>query len=307
MESLSVLMVGAFFLLIIVDELIKKLDIPKEYSAFAVFFMFISIVVIFFGGIIIKDKNNEKKRKKIEQEEQLKRQRQEQKEQLKRYKQEQKSYYSSMIYYGNESLNLFESMPNKLNEVENYLDQAEIDFKDNALTPFWDSIEKAAKMLGNFYECINEINANFYQYTTMMRKYDNSPPVFPISPASINKLDVSSKTTNRMNNIVRKAQCIYEFASIYEKRRTNQILIGGFKNLAQVLEGISHQIFSSVEDLSKSIRTESSAINNSLHSINSQMNHFNTKYTAEVSERANREKKVLEKLDNIQRRRKPIF
>lgn len=60
-------------------------------------------------------------------------------------------------------------------------------------------------------------------------------------------------TAERMKAIVRKAQRSFQFATIYEQRKTNQILIAGFTNLAEALDQMAYRITDSIDNLTNSV------------------------------------------------------
>lgn len=277
----------------------------------------------------------------------------------------QQGYCKEMTTLCEESLELFESLPNHLHLAEEYLDQAERDFADRAFAPFWDSIEKAVTELACFDQGVRGINHKASHYITLTDKYfgkrpnslysgtqfdtwvfqtwkyldeaerdltngdfksfwydiknakifglldehvrltkekaslyEDSPPEFPVAPHSIAKLGVASATSKRMQSIVRKAQCDFQFATIYEQRKTNKILVEGFTSLATALNEMTWQITDSIEALGGSV-------NESIQAIHLRIGEIHRELSKEASERALREKKALEMLDNIQRSRRP--
>lgn len=227
---------------------------------------------------------------------------------------EQGGYRDQMITLGEQSMIVFESMPTHLRTAEQYLDQAEIDFADGAFAPFWDSIENAAKTLGRFHEGVCCIKNNSSRYTELIKKYENTPPIFPLAPQSVSKLGVGTATAERMKAIVRTAQRNFQFAVIYEQRKTNQILVAGFTNLAQALDRMTWQITDSISELASSVDGMTSTLNDSMHAIHLRVDDIaqssaqrDREASKEASERAAREKKVLDMLDNIQRGRKPLL
>jgi hypothetical protein len=122
-----------------------------------------------------------------------------------------------------------------------------------------------------------------------------------------------------MKSIVRKSQGSYEFTMVYEQRKTNMILYTGFKNLAHALDQMTTHISASIGDLTSSVETMSGAVNKSMRTIHesidgiAQAEALHRKERSQKAdegaerdkERAVREKKVVEMLDNIQRKRKP--
>ena len=212
-----------------------------------------------------------------------------------RHRDEQQEYRKQMIALGEQSIVLFESMPKHLGSAENYLDQAEVDFADGAFAPFWDCIENAAKTLGRFAEGVHHINDSSSRYSELIKKHEDTPPKFPLERQSVTRLGVGTTTAERMQAVVRKAQRNFQFAMIYEQRKTNQILVAGFTNLAQALKDMTWQLMVSINDLASSIDGMTSTLEETAN-----------RHLEEVSEAAMRERKALEMLDNIQRGRRPF-
>lgn len=231
---------------------------------------------------------------------------------LKCFKEEQREYQKQMIVFGEDAIQYFEKTPNYLIRAEKHLDQAEIDFSEGVFAPFWDSIENAAKSLGYFYDSINKIKDNSVKYSELSGKYEGAPPKFPLASESVAKLEVGTATSERMKVIVRSAQRNFQFATIYEQRKTNQILITGFTNLAQALDEMTWKITQSVGDLANSVDGMTSTLNTSMSAISSTISEITERASQHHNElmegakgQAVREGKALEMLDNIQRRRRP--
>lgn len=161
----------------------------------------------------------------------------------------QQECQDSMASLSEQSVHLFESMPEHLRTAEAHLDQAEVDFADGAFAPFWDSVEMAVQALGRFDESValikqhalshadlvtdhkrndyNIVNKNKLTHPGLVEKwqrdiYNGDPPAFPLASQSVAALAVGTDTSRRMNAIVRKAQRDFQFATIYEQRKTNQ-------------------------------------------------------------------------------------
>ncbi|MBL6957306.1 MAG: hypothetical protein ISR54_10930 [Chlorobium phaeobacteroides] len=249
---------------------------------------------------------------------------------IKKHKEEQERLFNNMITLGNKSLSVFEEIPEHIRTAEEYLNQAEIDLKERAFAPFWDSIEYATTSLGHFDEGVKQINNNLSQYTELIKKYDNIPPQFPLARKSADKLSIANSASGRMKVIVRSAQCDFHFATIYEQRKTNQILVAGFTNLAQALNRIEWQISKSMANLAKSVDIMSSTLNDSMDhladsvdsmssTLNYSMNethsrlddmaqsvdHHHNELLKIKNDQVAREKRALKMLDNIQHHRKP--
>lgn len=242
---------------------------------------------------------------------------------LEHHKEMQRGYRQQMIVLGERSLGLFESIPQHLTAAEADLDQSEVDFAEGCFLPFWESIEKAVQNLGQFNENVCQINDNSSRYTSLIKKYEAIPPVFPLSHEAVAKLAVAAPTAERLKLLVRKAHQNADFTKIYLLQRNNQILIAGFGNLAQALGQMTWRIRTSIDVLASSVDAMNSTQSESLRAINSRIVEIAEKTTEhheenvamasqnheylsnEASARAGREKKVVEMLDNIQRGRKP--
>lgn len=262
------------------------------------------------GGMIPVwlDDRDAKEAARKEKEAELKRQQLE----LERHKEQQRKYREQLAGYGQQSLGVFESMPPYLRTAEEHLDQAEVDLAEGVADPFWDSIEGAVRGLGDFNHGVRQINQYSLEYTKLIKEYEAEPPKFPLSPQSVAKLAVSTATADRMSAIVRKARRNTDFAMLYHTRKTNEILVAGFTNLAQALDHMTSRITSSIDDLASSVDAMGSTLNDSMREIHSRMDesaeataeHRKT-LSREASASAAREEKVVKMLDNIQRGRKP--
>lgn len=252
------------------------------------------------------------------------RQRQQELARINNHKNQQRQFYTSLVTLGSGSFALFESMPNHLLTAEELLDQAEGDFEEGAFAPFWDSVERAAMKLGQFDDSVRTITTNAEQHTDVAKRYEGPPPPFPIVLDSVTGMAAANTTNDRMRTIVRQAQRNFQFATIFEQRKTNQLLVAGFTNLAQALDGMGRRIESSIGGLGEQISEMSSTLDTSLQNLDSNLsstlttlhesstealsNHFEglqTSMQKDSESRAERHKKTLEMLDNIQRRRRP--
>lgn len=262
-----------------------------------------------------RDRQRERKRegqKQIERKREQENLRIHQESSARQHKMEQEGIYEQMVVLGDNSVALFVSIPEYLKAAEKHLNQGELDFSEGAFAPFWDSIENAAKALGRFDEGVQNIQKNSSQYRQLIQRYEDVPPKFPLASATAKKLSVGTTTAARMKAIARTAQCNFQFATIYEQRKTNQILIAGFTNLAQALDRMTWQITDSIDNLASSVGVMESMLQESMNAIHSglgDMAKSNAQHQGKIIERisdqAEMEKKALEMLDNIQHHRKP--
>jgi hypothetical protein len=59
--------------------------------------------------------------------------------------------------------------------------------------------------------------------------------------------------SKRLDDIVRRADTDFEFANIFNQRRTHTILIAGFNNLGSALAGLSARISSDMANMAQSV------------------------------------------------------
>jgi hypothetical protein len=222
-----------------------------------------------------------------------------------RYEAQQAQLRSQLFAANEESIRAFESMPVQIEKAEKYLDEAEDDFAEGAFAPFWTSVEKAALALATFNENVSTIERNSKTFIGLTKQYRSRAPKFAVSISSTPSLRVASKTATRMSEIVRKAQRSFEFSVIYEQRKTNQILVSGFRSLAQALEEMTWRITSAVDNLTSSVDVMSKTVGQALDKIAANVSGYRDDLAKESEGRSAREQKALEMLDNIQRRRYP--
>lgn len=222
-----------------------------------------------------------------------------------RHREEQESHRNEMVALGESSVDWFEALPRYLDYAEQWLDRAALEFADGAFAPFWDCIEKATENMAHYDEGVRRLKDFASSYTSLVSLYEATPPQFPLARESVDKLGVGVGTAERMQAIARKAQRDFQFAMIYEQRKTNQILVAGFKSLAHALEQMTWQITASINDLAGSVDVMTSTLDEALRAIHSRMGDIATMTSQHHDERAARERKALEMLDNIQRGRRP--
>lgn len=174
--------------------------------------------------------------------------------------------------------------------------------------------------LARFDEGVKQITQNCSVYQTESRQLDSPPPVFDWKGAA-DATDAIA-IADRLQKIVRNGQKNFQFAVIYEQRKTNQILVSGFKGLGQALSEIAYRIDESATALSVAIADLSFTVSDaSTQAIaagrenaraiieSAQVIRKQTKAEAEIEAEARREheQRELEMLDNIQRGKKPSF
>jgi len=285
-------------------------------------YWYITGTLTVIGVLIFAYKQNRRLRKEQQaaQQQRIVQLQTEERERVRRYNDKQKQCWSQILKSVENSAVSFEVVPQRLLRVERNLDQAESDFNEGVFAPFWDSIERAVFELCQADEKINEINDCSSSYTHAIDEYRGTIPEFPVDRNAVSKLAAASAdTATRMRQIVRAAQRNFQFASIYEQRKTNQLLVAGFKNLAQAIDQIGWQISTSIDNLAQSVESLGTPISDlhsqigaSLQGIYSELGDIaeeerqhRSNFEQVASEASAREKKALHMLDNIQHGRRP--
>jgi hypothetical protein len=220
------------------------------------------------------------------------------------YEAYQHSLRQRLLGFVTNSAEILNSLLKDIKVAEHSIDEAEKEFTDGAFAPFWDAVENTVTHLALFNLGVQQIHDNFINYMNEKNKLDSTPPPFQIN---IGSLPIATRTSDRMRNIVRRAQKDFHFATIYEQRKTNQLLVKGFMSLGQALNDMTYCITTSIEDLSHSIydlassnSEDSRELIEGVESLRYQM-----QSDAEASRAHERDERKM--LDNIQRGKKPIF
>jgi hypothetical protein len=208
-----------------------------------------------------------------------------------------------------------------LSSAESDLAAAEHEFSDGAFAPFWDAIERAANNLSAFDHTTRQLTGQAKLYYDSLRDRDHTFPQFPVA---LTTLPDPTHTTKRMQVIVRQAQRNFQFATIYEQRKTNNILKHGFMSLSSAIADLGSTLQSSFDDLRDSVSTgfaglveQQIATRDSIDAAAAAAKTFSEEALAETrsgnkaaatnaQEQRKRDQEAAEMLDNIQRRRKPL-
>lgn len=177
---------------------------------------------------------------------------------------QQKRVRERLLALNEESLSLLESMPGWVVSAEHHLDQAELDFTERAFAPFWSSVERAVESLAQFDESVKKIESNSSEYVDLFARSKGPAPSFAVSALSPGRMRLATATSHRLQGIVRRAQRDFQFSVIYEHRRSSQILVAGFRSLAQAVEDMASQITASIDRLTTTVERMATGFDESL-------------------------------------------
>jgi len=175
-----------------------------------------------------------------------------------------------------------------LSRAASWLQQAENEFGDNAFSPFWDAVENAAQQLAAFNDKANQVSRAADKYYLGLNGRTHT---FPAFPASSGNLPNPSAAVNELRRVVRMGQTNFQFANIWEHRRTREVMIAGFRTLGEAVNNLGSVVERSLSGLEQSVSSDVARL-----------------VQEEIKTRDSLDRRMTEQnrmLDNIQHHRKP--
>ena len=126
------------------------------------------------------------------------------------------------------------------------LSEAEREFKARAFGPFWDAVEQAALSLESYRVGLGNLEYVVRQYESTLRNHSHT---FPSWQFAIGPPPGPSESLGRLKTVVRDGQTDFEFANIFEHRRTRDVLISGFEHLGAALDGLGDSVIAAIDRL----------------------------------------------------------
>ena len=198
-------------------------------------------------------------------------------------------------YVTSDLMNTYESstalaaqLPQYISRAADSLRQAEKEFKDNAFGPFWDAVENAARQLATFNDKTGQVSKAADKY---YRGLNGRTHTFPSFPANTANLPDPSSVMNDLRRVVRMGQTNFQFANIWEHRRTREVMIAGFLTLGEAVNNLGSTVESSLLGLQQSISSDVARL-----------------VQEEIKTRDSQDRRMIEQnrmLDNIQHHSKP--
>ncbi len=142
----------------------------------------------------------------------------------------------------------------RITAANDHLAAAEKEFAEGAFAPFWDRIEHAANELAAYKNEVEHLQRNVSVYNNesleLARLGGDAPAPLALQQS---QLPDARPSAARFMTIVRKAQTNFQFAMIFEQRKTNQLLHTGFGNLGAAIHSLGDSINASLDRLSSSL------------------------------------------------------
>ena len=242
------------------------------------------VAVIHFS--IIGTKTSEKERKKAEQE----KQNVDSSNKTAVAQSENEARYlttSLMSTYDSSAVTAAE-LPQCLSRAANLLQRADQEYKDNAFSPFWDAVENAAQQLSAFNDKAKQLSKLSDTYYSGL---NGKRHTFPSFPANSGNIPNPASVINELRRVVRMGQTNFQFANIWEHRRTREVMIAGFRTLGEAVNNLGSTVENAVYGLEQSISNDTARL-----------------VQEQIKTRDSQDRRLMEQnrmLDNIQHHRKP--
>lgn len=142
-------------------------------------------------------------------------------------------------------------LPKHVAAAQKHLERAAFEFGEKAFAPFWDEVERAVQALDAFNRGVQGIAARAAEYDRQALQHGGLPRFSP--PAHV--LPDPAPLAENLAKLVREAQKDFQFASIFEQRRTNQLLLRGFTSLNESIRQLGSGLAMSIGHLSQTVNS----------------------------------------------------
>jgi len=172
---------------------------------------------------------------------------------LRRVEGEAASMTSSLLRTYQTSQGLLTELPQHLSRASSLLQEAQREFNDSAFSPFWDAVENAARQLAAFDDKTKQLTQHATAY---YRSLEGRKHTFPSFPLKKRAMPDATSVLNELRRVVRMGQTNFQFANIWEHRRTREVLIAGFRTLGEAVNNLGATIEYSISDLQHSVSSD---------------------------------------------------
>jgi hypothetical protein len=179
-------------------------------------------------------------------------------------------------------------LPGILALVSESVKQAEQEYRENAFAPYWDAVEQATRHLGSFNGDVQLLSQNTQKYYTTL---NNRKHTFPSIRKMSGCIPDATPVLSELRRVVRMGQTNYQFAAIWEQRKTREVLIAGFRTLGEAIDNLGASVEKSISQLNVSLTSAMGALAEAQIS------------TRDAIEAQTKQHGTM--LDNIQRHREP--
>lgn len=129
-------------------------------------------------------------------------------------------------------------------------------FDASAFVPFWESVEMGAECLSEHRRALDNLDKLNGEFRELARnKKARVVPDLDEGLFELPRLGVGESLSESFRDLVRTAHSNFQFATIYEQRRTTRTIAEGFGSLNNAVERLAGVIRSSCSSLETSLRS----------------------------------------------------
>lgn len=218
-----------------------------------IFAIFLAIAIASVGVAVLSSGIRRNKLKELEH----KRNEQSRENEIQRVTNEANSLTSTVARQYESSTKIANELPVHLERATGWLQRAEREYTENAFGPFWDAVENAALHLSLFNDKAKQLSTLAGEYYRSLNGRHHTFPTFPIQASGVPDASI---TVNEMRRVIRMGHTNFQFANIWEHRRTREVLIAGFHTLGEAINNIGSVIDSSIFSLHQSISSDTARL-----------------------------------------------
>ena len=138
------------------------------------------------------------------------------------------------------------SLSSVIEQTEKELKMARTEYADHAFAPFWDAVERATQQIAVYRNIVTTINDKADRYYKTLHGREHTFGPFPVGREDLPTL---GPLLIDYRDVVRLGQTDFQFATIYEQRKTREVLIQGFRTLGEAIENVGHVVTQSISEL----------------------------------------------------------
>jgi hypothetical protein len=204
---------------------------------------------------------------------------------------------------------LYETLNPLLDQAAIHVTHAESELTDDSVGAFWDEIEGATR---RFAQYNNSISVILKLAKDHAKRRAALPTEFQPQPLDSRAIPDGDQLLSRMAKIVKQARRNPQWETIFQQRRTNDILVRGFENLGNALDSLQDTVTSGFNDLALALHSSVDQITsehsdrvitelNQLAATHSEDSRERRRFEQSVKADADKAVQVLEKIENRRR------
>lgn len=128
---------------------------------------------------------------------------------------------------------------NSLDQASSCLSRAAREYDERAFAPFWDAVEEVVANLGRYQAGVRELASSADAYSSGLRGRRHNFPPFPYQARDV---PAATDILNQLRLVVRRGQTDFEFATIWEQRKTRETINTGFGSLEAAVREVGASV-----------------------------------------------------------------